>query len=139
VESVLGEPVYLFNDWHAVMAFGLAGSHDLNERVLTANRRQAHGTNRLVAEQVGLTLLEGFHSFSLGRYERALDLLSEARPFASAVGGSHAQRDILDLTILAAAARSGQHSAARAFAADRVARRPSSAAATELILHANGL
>jgi tetratricopeptide (TPR) repeat protein len=138
-ESVLGEPVYLFNDWHAVMAFGLAGSHDLNERVLTANRRQAHGTNRLVAEQVGLTLLEGFHSFSLGRYERALDLLSEAHPFASAVGGSHAQRDILDLTILAAAARSGQHSAARAFAADRVARRPSSAAATELILHANGL
>ena len=82
IESVLNDPIYIFNDWHAVMVFGLAGAHDLNERVLTSNRRRASGTNRLVAEQVGLTLLEGFSSFSAHRYERAFDLLTEARPFA---------------------------------------------------------
>ncbi len=139
VESVLGEPVYIFNDWHAVMAFGLAGSHELNERVLAENRRHTSGTNRLVAEEVGVTVLEGFHSFALGRYERAVDLLSEARPFASAVGGSHTQRDIIELTILAAAARAGQRSIALAVAGDRVDRRPSSAEATNLLLRTNGL
>jgi tetratricopeptide (TPR) repeat protein len=139
VESVLSDPVYIFNDWHAVMVFGLAGAHDLNERVLTGNRRHTSGTNRLVAEQAGLTLLEGFSSFSTGRYERALDLLSEARPFVHSIGGSHAQRDIVDLTLIAAAARAGHGSTARAFAADRVAKKPSSAAATERLLEANGL
>ena len=139
MESVLNDPIYIFNDWHAVMVFGLAGAHDLNERVLTSNRRRTWGTNRLVAEQVGLTLLEGFSSFSADRYERAFDLLTEARPFASAVGGSHAQRDIVDLTIIAAAARMGDAATARALARHRVATRPSSAAATEALLTANGI
>ena len=139
IESVLNDPIYIFNDWHAVMVFGLAGAHDLNERVLTSNRRRASGTNRLVAEQVGLTLLEGFSSFSAHRYERAFDLLTEARPFARAVGGSHAQRDIVDLTIIAAAARMGDAATARALAHHRVATRPSSASATEALLTANGM
>ena len=139
MESVLNDPIYIFNDWHAVMVFGLAGAHDLNERVLTSNRRRTSGTNRLVAEQVGLTLLEGFSSFSAGRYERAFDLLTEAHPFASAVGGSHAQRDILDLTLMAAAARMGDAMAARALARHRVAKRPSSEPATEALLTANGI
>ena len=139
MESMLNDPIYIFNDWHAVMVFGLAGAHDLNERVLTSNRRRTSGTNRLVAEQVGLTLLEGFSSFSAGRYERAFDLLTEAHPFASAVGGSHAQRDILDLTLMAAAARMGDASAARALARHRVAKRPSSEPATEALLTANGI
>ncbi len=139
MESMLNDPIYIFNDWHAVMVFGLAGAHDLNERVLTSNRRRTSGTNRLVAEQVGLTLLEGFSSFSAGRYERAFDLLTEAHPFASAVGGSHAQRDILDLTLMAAAARMGDASAARALARHRVAKRPSSEPAIEALLTANGI
>ena len=138
VESALGDPIYLFNDWHAVMVFGLAGAHELNERVLTGNRRHTCGTDRLVAEQVGLTLLEGFSSFSMGRYERALDLLSQARPFANAVGGSNVQRDVIDLTLIAAAARAGHGTIARALAAERVGQRPSSAAATERLLQVNG-
>ena len=139
LESMLGDPVYIFNDWHAVMVFGMVGAQDLNERVLTGNRRHTSGTNRLVAEHVGLTLLEAFSSFSTRRYERALDLLAEARPLASAIGGSHAQRDVIDLTLVAAAARAGHTTTARALAADRVGQRPSSAAATEHLLRAHGL
>ena len=137
MESVLNDPIYIFNDWHAVMVFGLAGAQDLNERVLTSNRRRALGTNRLVARQVGLTLLEGFSSFSAGRYERAFDLLTEARPFANAVGGSNAQRDIVELTLIAAAARMGDSTTARSLARHRVSKRPSSDAATEALLTAN--
>ena len=43
IESVLNDPIYIFNDWHAVMVFGLAGAHDLNERVLTGNRSTHFG------------------------------------------------------------------------------------------------
>ena len=39
---------------------------------------------------------------------------STSGPRASAVGGSHAQRDIIDLTLIAAAARAGDDGLARA-------------------------
>jgi len=138
IESVVGDPVYIFNDWHVVMVFGMAGRHELSEQVLTSNRRRASGTNRVVAEQVGLTLLEGFSSFSAGRNDRAFDLLTHAKPFVSAVGGSNAQRDVIELTLIAAASRAGHEKTARALAAERVATRPSSAAATEQLLGVNG-
>ena len=35
IDPLVGEPVYLFNDWHAVMVFGLAGHHEDIERVLS--------------------------------------------------------------------------------------------------------
>jgi hypothetical protein len=44
-EPLLGEPVYVFNDWHAVMVFGLAGRDDLAERVITASGHSV-GSNR---------------------------------------------------------------------------------------------
>jgi hypothetical protein len=138
IESVVGDPVYIFNDWHVVMVFGMAGRHEFSEQVLTSNRRRASGTNRVVAEQVGLTLLEGFSSFSAGRNDRAFDLLTHAKPFVSAVGGSNAQRDVIELTLIAAASRAGHEKTARALAAERVATRPSSAAATEQLLRVNG-
>jgi tetratricopeptide (TPR) repeat protein len=49
VAQVIDAPTYIFNDWHAVMAFGLAGRVDLAEHLLSGNRRQAVGTNRAVA------------------------------------------------------------------------------------------
>jgi hypothetical protein len=109
IEPLIDDPTYIFNDWHAVMAFGMAGRHDLTERLLTSNRRRTHGTNRAVAEQAGLALLEGFDSFAARRFSRALDILTHTQPIASAVGGSHAQRDIITLTIVEATARVGEH------------------------------
>jgi hypothetical protein len=48
------------------------------------------------------------------------------RPVAHRFGGSHAQRDVLDLTLLESARRSGDAALARALAAERVARKPES-------------
>ena len=138
IDPLVGEPVYLFNDWHAVMVFGLAGRHEDIERVLSGNRRRAVGTNRAVAERAGLSLLEGFGSFAAGRFDRAIDLMMEVRPFAQAVGGVRRERDIIDLTLLAAAARNGEKSMVRALLAERVARKPSSLAAARALLAANG-
>jgi tetratricopeptide (TPR) repeat protein len=132
------DPTYIFNDWHAVMTFGLAGDHEAGEHILTNNRRRAQGTNRLVADQAGLGLLEGFGAFADGRFDRAIDTLSEVRQVAHVVGGSHAQRDIIDLTLIAATAQAGQHARSRELVMQRAARKPGSLPAAERLLWANG-
>jgi len=129
VTQVIDSPTYVFNDWHAVMAFGLAGRVDLDEQLLSGNRRQAVGTNRAVAAEAGIALLEGFSSFAAGRFQRAIDELTDVRSCAHVVGGSNAQRDVIELTLIAAAARAGEHGMARQLVAERATRRPTTAAA----------
>ncbi|HEX3947835.1 MAG TPA: tetratricopeptide repeat protein [Acidimicrobiales bacterium] len=138
VDRLIDDPVHVFNDWHAVMALGLAGRHQAAAGLLSANRRKASGTNRRVVDQVGLDLLEGFTAFARGDAVGALDRLIDVRPRAHLVGGSHAQRDVIDLTLIAAAARAGDHPLARALVAERVARKPAALAAADRLLQANG-
>jgi hypothetical protein len=134
IELLVDDPVYLFKDWYAVMALGLSGRHECNQQLVANNRRRTVGTNREVAERVRLALVEGFGSFAAGQPDRAFDLLIDLRPVANAVGGSHAQRDIIDLTLIAAAARAGEPTLTEDLVAERVARKPSaSAAATQLV------
>jgi tetratricopeptide (TPR) repeat protein len=130
-------PTYIFNDWHATMAFGLAGRTDLDERLVTANRRHAVGTNRAVAARAGLALLQGFSSFATGRFDRAVDALTDVRSCAHVMGGSNAQRDIVELTLIAAAARAGAHDVARQVVAERITKKPGAAAAAARLLAAN--
>ena len=137
IDALVDQPVYIFNDWHAVMVFGLAGDHRRVERVLAANRHLTAETNRAAAERAGLALLEGFGSFAAGHPERAVKRLIDIRPRADAVGGSHAQRDVIDLTLIAAAARAGQARLARALVAERTARKPAAEAAARQLLDAN--
>jgi tetratricopeptide (TPR) repeat protein len=138
IDAVVGTPLYVFNDWHAVMAFGLAGDHARNELVIAANRHLTAPTNLRAAEQAGLDLLEAFSAFAAGRPERAIDLLTAIRPRANAVGGSHAQRDIIDLTLIAAAARAGDDALARALVTERVARKPTAEPSARQLVLGNG-
>ena len=45
IDDLVGDPVYIFNDWHALMAFGLAGDQARVERVILANRHLTAPTN----------------------------------------------------------------------------------------------
>ena len=138
IDDLVGEPVYIFNDWHAVMAFGLAGDRARVERVILADRHLTAPTNRRAAERAGLDLLEAFAAVADGRPGRAIDLLIDIRPRANAVGGSHAQRDVIDLTLIAAAARAGHDSLARALVTERVARKPPAEASARQLVACNG-
>ena len=129
IDDLVSSPVYIFNDWHAVMAFALAGDFRRTEGVIASNRHLTAPTNAGAAERAGLALLQAFGAFAAGRPDRAIDLLIDIRPRANAVGGSHAQRDIIDLTLIAAAARAGDDGLARALVAERVARKPAAEAA----------
>ncbi len=138
VLNLLGSPIFVFNDWHAMMIFGVAGRGDLVEWVLTLNRDAAPGTtNHDVLQIVGLDVLEGFAAFSAGDYETAVDRLITARPRSNLVGGSHARRDTIDMTLLAAATRLGDEDLVRALLSERTERKPSTRLAAEALIAAN--
>jgi tetratricopeptide (TPR) repeat protein len=144
ISGLVGTPTYLFNDWHAVMAFALAGDHARVATIIEANRQLlASGgggrvTNRRAAERAGLRLLEAFAALAAGAPELAVDLLGDIRPEATVVGGSHAQRDVIDLTLIAAAGRSGNVPLARALVTERARRKPAAEPSARALVIANG-
>jgi hypothetical protein len=70
---------------------------------------------------------EAFIAYGEGRHAEAARRLRTIRDGAWRFGGSHAQRDVLTLTLIDAARRSGQKSLARHYAAERLVHKPASA------------
>lgn len=119
---------YAFNDAHAVMALVGAGDWPRVERVLAILERaaQGSGTNAMMSREVGLPLARAIAAFGRGAYADAVADLIRVRASAHRFGGSHAQRDIVHLTLVESALRAGQNALARALAAERTAIKRSS-------------
>ncbi|MGE3283115.1 MAG: hypothetical protein AB7H90_24665 [Alphaproteobacteria bacterium] len=119
---------YAFNDLHAMMAFTGAGRRDLAEQVLAAQRTamKRKDDNAAFTREVGHAATCAIQAFGEERYDETVRLIRSIRSIAHRFGGSHAQRDVLDLTLLEAAFRSGQHDLAKALTAERVAAKPAS-------------
>ncbi|MBV9824499.1 MAG: tetratricopeptide repeat protein [Alphaproteobacteria bacterium] len=126
--TAAGAGNYAFNDLHATMAFVGAGHRDLVNQVLAA-QDEAMGRdddNAGFTREVGNAATRAIIAFGAERYDEAVTLLRPVRGIANRFGGSHAQRDVLDLTLIEAALRAGQHDLARALAAERLAAKPDS-------------
>jgi tetratricopeptide (TPR) repeat protein len=119
---------YAFNDFHAALAFVGAGRERDAEALLAAMARRAQGggTNAEMTREVGIPAARAIVAFGRGDYATAVELLEPLRLVAHRFGGSHAQRDVLALTLVEAALRGGQTRLARALAAERMNVRPSS-------------
>ena len=121
---------YAFNDFHAMMAWVGSGDGDRTAQWSTAQTEQTpqdRGDHAAIAEKVGAPLLQALAAFGRGDHAQALALLRAVRPIAQRMGGSHAQRDVIDLTMVEAARRSGHRELARALVAERVHLKPDSA------------
>ena len=118
---IANEGFYAFNDVHATMA--LVGSQQWSrvDDVIASMERAARetGTNAMMTREVGLPLARGIAAFGRGRYAEAIEHITPARPHAHRFGGSHAQRDFVQLTLLEAAMRAGNAPLARALASER--------------------
>ncbi len=103
---------YAFNDLHLLLALIGAGDAAGAEAWLAATTRRAEseasGTNRAMAREVGLPLMRGMLAFANEHFDEAVDLLHPVRSVAHRFGGSHAQRDLIDQTLLAASRRAGR-------------------------------
>jgi len=91
-----------FNDLHAMMAYVGAGRWDCAERLLAAQARRiersAGVSNDDMTRLVGLPACRALAAFGRGDFATAEALLRSLPPVAHRIGGSHAQRDVLQLT-----------------------------------------
>lgn len=125
---------YAFNDAHAVMAFLGAGRRaDIAELCAAQERALARGDdNAAFTREVGQPVVQALLAFAAGDYATCIENLRGVRNIAARFGGSHAQRDLLDLTLIEAAWRSGNPALARALTAERLQMRDTSPWAQEL-------
>lgn len=121
---------YAFNDVHYVMALLAAGDGARAEAWIArcAERalagEDARRANHAMAREVGLPLMRGLLALENGDAGAACDAIYPVRARARSFGGSHAQRDLIDLSLLAAAARGQRQALGRALVNERVMAKP---------------
>ncbi len=117
---------YAFNDVHAILALVAAGRDSAVTQLLAELEAAASrsGTNAMMSRDVGLPLAKGIVAFGRGHFADAIDAIEPTRDGAHRFGGSHAQRDLITLTLIEAALRGGQHALARHYIAERTTHKP---------------
>jgi tetratricopeptide (TPR) repeat protein len=124
------EPWYVFNDLHAVMALAGAGRTDDARTVI--DRLVAYVAANPPISNVDMTAAVGLPACRavLAHVEdRHADVVTELMPIRTTLarfGGSHAQRDALQRTLVDAAIRSGQLHVAGSLVDERLAVRETS-------------
>ncbi|MER5204238.1 tetratricopeptide repeat protein [Streptomyces sp. NPDC002825] len=125
-------PFYAFNDVHAVMAYVGAGRVGEAQRLIADRRRwltepsASAVSNHAMTAHVGLPVCEALVAHAAGDHDTVLELLWPLRRRLHEFGGSHAQRDAVQKTLVEAALRSGRHDMARVLISERTALRPDS-------------
>ncbi|WP_143748223.1 tetratricopeptide repeat protein [Mesorhizobium carmichaelinearum] len=123
----IDDHVLVFNDLHIALALSRAGRRDGLDRLLhSLDSYAAHGKgdNREITADVGRRIVDAAVAFADGDYARVVELILPVRYKVIRIGGSHAQRDLITQTLIAAAERSGNFNLARALLAERLAVRP---------------
>jgi len=116
---------YAFNDVHAAMAFVGAVRWRALDALLDAQQSAIAGAGDNVAftRDIGRPATLAIAAFGRGDYGAAVRHLLPIRAIASRFGGSHAQRDVLELTLIQAAIRAGARDLARQLTSERQAER----------------
>ncbi|HEY2126029.1 MAG TPA: tetratricopeptide repeat protein [Streptosporangiaceae bacterium] len=122
---LLAPGFYPFNDMHAVLAFIGNGELDRAGQVVAAQAElAAHGdpgsTGWAMTAQVGLPVCRALVHFGRGEYGSVLGELLPIRTQLHTFGGSHAQRDAVERTLLEAAIRAGREDLAAALVSERL-------------------
>src|SRR5438067_3696039 len=131
----------VFGDIHAAMAELRSGQEALVERRLAAMRETAVSGAEAAGlyRSVGIPVVEGLTAFHRGAYDEAVESLLPVRFDLWQIGGSHAQRDVVDWTLTEAALRAGQRDVALSLAYERLGTRPRSAPNRRFLRHAEAL
>lgn len=125
-------PWYAFNDVHAVLADVAAGRLDaardavrrLDGYLAAAGQPDDRQSNITMTAEVGLPACRALVAFGEERHDDVVDELWPRRRTFHRFGGSHAQRDVLERTLLESAVRAGRHELAQRLVSERLAVRP---------------
>ena len=128
------EPGYCgFNDFHAALAFAATGRSNAVGAILSAQHGAAKGeasetsaSVQQISAAAGAPLVAAISDYAEGRYAEAAWRLADARDGAARFGGSHAQRDLITLTLIDAARRGDEPRLARHYLNERLSAKPES-------------
>jgi hypothetical protein len=113
-----------FADVHAGLAYAASGDQESLDRLLGELRERA-ATGKLAAGEAVIELVEGVAAFADGDFEKAVRLLDPIAGQVIRIGGSHAQREVFEDTLLEAYLRTGRNEQATNLLRERLERRPS--------------
>jgi len=107
-----------------MMAFVGADRELDASRLLVAKRRALETANHKAGflRDVGIDATQAIADVGQERYGECVERLRRVRPHAHRFGGSHAQRDLIDLSLIAAAVRSSQSQFAQAMQGEQAPR-----------------
>ncbi len=110
---------YVFNDLHALLAYAFAGREQDTRRMLSAleRARTAPGPTRRTCAPWAFPSRSPSWRWRRAGPAEAVERLLPIRSRSYRIGGSHAQRDLVQLTVAGAALASGNGRLARALAA----------------------
>ena len=131
----------VFNDIHAAIAYLRADAKDEWQALRAAMQTAAEAGSGQSAtySSIGIPVVDALEAFERGSYRRAADGLLEARTELGRMGGSHAQRDLVDWTLVEAAIRGGMRDVAVSLANERLWLRPSSLPNQRMLARAEAL
>jgi tetratricopeptide (TPR) repeat protein len=112
-----------FADVHHALAAAMAGSDTLEARLTQLEAREASG--KLAPGRAAIDLCRGVKDFADGDHDSAVRLLEPAMAELARIGGSHAQRELWEDTLIVAQLRAGHGDRAAGRIAARLERRPS--------------
>ena len=113
-----------FADLHAALAEAATGDDEGLQGRIAELRKLVHA-GRLPPGDVAPALCAGADALSRGDNEAAAEVLEAALADLPRIGGSHAQRELFEDSLIVACLRSGQSAKADALLRSRLARRPS--------------
>lgn len=127
-ERRVRDHVLVFIDAHWAMALAADGRRAALDSMLAtmAAAAGADTSQAAIYRRVGSALCEGLIAWRAGDPETAVERLLPIRYDVATIGGSHAQRDVVHQTLIAAALAAGRDRLARALLAERVSARPNS-------------
>lgn len=121
---------YAFNDMHALVAYLGVGDEEAGARVIESVKRRAQDGSgsdlSMMARDVGVEVTRALVDYGRGHYDDAVDALLAVRRVASRFGGSHAQRDLINMTLIQASLRGGNARLAEHLLYERTAAKPDS-------------
>lgn len=113
-----------FADVHAALAYAaIADQESLDRLVFELQTRAAGG--KLPAGEGVIDLIRGAAAFARKDYDDAVRFLEPVADQVIRIGGSHAQREVFEDTLLEAYLRTGRHEQAETLLRTRLDRRPS--------------
>jgi tetratricopeptide (TPR) repeat protein len=134
----LARPGFIFGDLHAALAYASTGDHAALAALID-NLRVLDAQGHPIAGPLALPLVQAAAAFAAGDHAAALAHLEGVEDEIHRMGGSHAQWEIFEETMVVCCLRLGRHERARRLLLRRLARRPSPLDASWLARAQGGL